>query len=104
MRALAVSPALANDAVLSLSALLILLLAVSLLAVIRQPPWAESAAADDTGEQLAGPEIADLIDAPGPPGRDAPSAPPPLPEDTWRRVVSGGPPWGPAPRPPGLRQ
>lgn len=123
------SPALANEAVLGFNVLLILLLAASLSAVIRQPPYTGSTAADDTRSPLPGQETMLAgpgeplphrvprgpvpeepgrgplpVRAPGPSGWGAPppSAPVPRPDGTWRPVVSGGPPWGPAPRPPGL--
>jgi len=119
----AMSPATANEAALIFSAVLILLLAVSLLAVARTPPWTGTTAEDTPGpgqepaptgpaEQFpqrswyapAEAGRAPLpVRAPGQSGRTAPAAPSavPPPDGSWRPRVAGGPPWGPAPRPPG---
>ena len=117
------SPATANEAALIFNAALILLLAASLLAVARMPPWTGTTAEDTP---LPGQEPAPIrpaepfpqrgrhalaeadgvplpVRAPGQSGRTAPAAPTavPPPDGSWRPRVAGGPPWGPAPRPPG---
>jgi hypothetical protein len=120
------SPETANEAALIFNAVLILLLAVSLLAVIRMPPWTGTTAEDTPGSRpgqepapggpgdplpqharyaSAEPGGVPLpVRAPGQSGWTAPAAPSPgpLPDGSWRPRVSGGPPWGPAPRPPGV--
>ena len=113
------SPATANEATLIFSVALILLLAASLLAVIRMPPWTGTTAADAPGPDqepapaqpppqrgqpaAARPGAPLPVRAPGQSGRTAPAATSavPPPDGSWRPPVSGGPPWGPAPRPPG---
>jgi hypothetical protein len=116
------SPATANGAALIFNAALILLLMASLLAVIRMKPWTATTAEDTPGpDQEAAPirpaeplpqriryapaePGAPLpVRAPGQSGWTAPAAPTPVPppDGSWRPQVSGGPPWGPAPRPPG---
>lgn len=121
----AMSPAMANEAALIFNAVLILLLAASLLAVIRMPPWTGTTAEDHPGP-LPSQEPAPLasadplpqrsryapaepsggplpVRAPGQSGWTAPAAPSmPPPDGSWRPRVSGSPPWGPAPRPPGV--
>ena len=120
------SPETANEAALIFSVVLILLLAASLLAVIRTPPWTGTTAEDTPGpltghepvpagaaEPLpqriryasAEPGAAPLpVRAPGQSGWTAPASPSavPPPDGSWRPRVSGGPPWNPAPRPPGV--
>ena len=120
------SPETANEVVLIFCAVLLLLLAASLLAVIRMPPWTGTTTEDTPGPlasqeparagppdplpqrtryALAKPGAAPLpVRAPGRSGRTAPAAPSgvPPPDGSWRPRVSGGPPWGPAPRPPGI--
>ena len=100
------SPAQANEASLWLVIFLAVLLAVSLAAVITSPPRTESPPAEGAG---TGPDLPEP--APGPPA-------PPLPRriagqsgvayagDPARTAgvtgpprASGGPPWGPAPKP-----
>jgi len=117
------SSAAANEAALIFNAALILLLAASLLAVIRMPPWTGSTADDNSGP-LPGPEPPPIasadprpprvryppgaaplpVRAPGRSGWIAPAAAGqvPPPDGSWRPRVSGGPPWDPAPRPPGV--
>jgi hypothetical protein len=120
------SQEMANEAVLIFTAVLILLLAASLQAVIRMPPWTGTTT-EDTPGPLAGQEPARAgppdpfpqraqyapaepgaarlpVRAPGQSGWTAPAAPSavPPPDGSWRPRVSGGPPWGPAPRPPGV--
>lgn len=120
------SPQVANEAVLIFIAVLILLLAASLLAVARMPPWTGTTV-EDTPGPLAGQEPARAgppaplpqrarhapaepgasplpVRAPGRSGRAAPATPStvPPPDGSWRPRVSGGPPWEPAPRPPGV--
>jgi hypothetical protein len=120
------SQEMANEAVLIFNAVLILLLAASLLAVIRMPPWTGTTTEDTPGPPAgqeparagppgpfpqhaqyapAEPGAASLpVRAPGQSGWTAPAAPSavPPPDGSWRPRVSGGPPWGPAPRPPGV--
>lgn len=120
------NPHLANEAVLIFNALLILLLAASLLAVIRMPPWTGTTAEDTpgplTGQErvpadgteplpqrvryaAAEPGAGPLpVRAPGQSSWTAPVSPSavPPPDGSWRPRVSGGPPWDPAPRPPGI--
>jgi hypothetical protein len=105
----------ANDAIVSFTALLTFLLAATLFTVIRLPPWTASPAAEDTQDEAGHwePKHARPAQppaplphrapgqsgrAPGQPGRIAPASSPVLPPE-----VSGGPPWDPAPRPPGPR-
>ncbi len=170
------SPAAADEAALYFTVALTVLLAGSVLAVIRQPPWTPGPAAEHPGypdgvtwandeaawandeaawandeaawandeAARANDEAARAADearpasgadrpqraagTPGRPGRHAAGtpaaeAPAPLPvrspgqsgrtapvagdtaarPEGWRPPVSGGPPWGPAPRPPGAR-
>jgi hypothetical protein len=120
------TPEMANKAVLIFNAVLILLLAASLLAVIRMPPWTGTTAEDPPGplggqepgragppdplphrarSAAAEPGTAPLpVRAPGQSGWTGPAVPGavPPPDGSWRPRVSGGPPWGPAPRPPGV--
>jgi hypothetical protein len=117
------SPATANEAALIFNAVLILLLVASLLAVARMPPWTGAPAEDTPGpgqepapigpaeafpqrSRYAAAEAGRAtlpVRAPGQSGRAAPAAPNavPPPDGSWRPPVAGGPPWGPAPRPPG---
>jgi len=139
------SPAAADNAALAFTVALTVLLAASVSAVIRQPPWIPGPPAgegphhpDDHGRGPAGdgrhhaaqpPAVPGRApDAPVPPGRHAAGthagpAPAPLPvrspgqsgwtapasadlaagrpDGGWLPEVSGGPPWDPAPRPPG---
>jgi hypothetical protein len=98
--------------------LLAALLALSLGAIVRAEPWAPAPAEPESASQLSPAEHAsDPPTAPlprriagesgrvaGEPGRIArgPGEPTFLPGVIGRAGVSGGPPWGPAPRPPGL--
>jgi hypothetical protein len=121
------SPALADDGGLAFIAALSLLLAASLLAVIWQPAQAGGAAAGQTRRhpaqqepareqplQLlrpgrhaeappAGPARAPLpVRPPGQSARIAPLTSDPARQDAPAPPgVSGGPPWEPAPKPPG---
>ena len=141
------TPAQGNEAALAFAVALTVLLAASLLTVIRQPPWVPPPPAEEgprspgdaqrgTGrdsrpppaEPLAAhPRAAGPADRPGrhasgqpdqtartplpvrAPGQSGWAAPAaaggdrpdaPLPDTTWRPPVAGGPPWGPAQRPP----
>ena len=138
------TPALANGAALAFAMALTVLLAASLFAVIRQPPWIPPPPAEErprypedtrlgTGwdsrpqpaEPLAGhPRAAEPagrqgrhasgppdetagaplpVRAPGQSGWTAPAAGEDARPDTgWRPPVAGGPPWGPAQRPPNV--
>jgi hypothetical protein len=98
--------------------LLAALLALSLGAIVRAEPWVPAPAEPEPASQLSPSEHAsDPPTAPlprriagesgrvaGEPGRIArgPGEPTLLPGVIGRAGVSGGPPWGPAPRPPGL--
>jgi hypothetical protein len=122
------SPVTADEAVLYFTVALTVLLAGSVLAVIRQPPWTPGPAPQEHSPHPGSAGWAnDGAAAPGRPGRHAAGppaeAPVPLPvrspgqsgwtapaagggttqPESWRSPVSGGPPWGPAPRPPGAR-
>jgi hypothetical protein len=108
-----VSSGLAEEALLGFIAALTLLLGASLLVVIRQPPWMPPPPAGESGGQHAGPESVEQWPAAaavssgrhsaGPPAGPAGLAEPPgLAEpDGGQSRVAGGPPWDPAPRPPG---
>jgi hypothetical protein len=119
----AMSPAVANDAALWFAVFLTALLAVSLVATVRAPaspdsapggetaPAAEAWAAAETGghgerppPRHARPESPLPQRTAGPPGRIAPPDAGPVlpPAETSQPRVSGRPPWGPAPKPPGV--
>jgi hypothetical protein len=106
----AVSPAPADEASLWLVIFLAALLALSLAAVITSPPRADSGAAEEADTE---PDLPGL--APGPPasplprrvagqsGVAYPAGDPARPPGVTRPPqVPGGPPWGPAPKPPGV--
>ena len=136
------TPALADQAALAFTVALTVLLAASLLTVIRQPPWippppaeerpgypedtrlgpgwerrsqpaeplaarSRAVAAASPGRHASGPpdETARAplpVRAPGQSGWTAPDAGAAgRPDTAWRPPVAGGPPWGPAQRPPG---
>jgi hypothetical protein len=102
----ALSPAQADEASLWLVIFLAALLALSLAAVITSPPRADSPPAEEAG---AGPDLP--RPAPGPPasplprriagqsGVAYPAGDPARPPGTILPQASGGPPWGPAPKP-----
>ena len=111
------TPALADEAALAFIVALTALLATALLTVIRQPPWippppAGERPAGRPGRHASGPpdETARTplpVRAPGRSGWTAPAAgaaggrpEPARPDTAWRPRVAGGPPWGPARRPP----
>jgi len=122
----AMTLATANDAALAFMTFLTVLLAVSLVAVIRIPPWTGPPPTESTGDRLDQPQFRTARPAPGRYGPAQParpmSAPPresaqpgqPRQAGRARRVgahrmgvmktpqVSGSPPWGPAPKPPGV--
>src|SRR5712691_7677188 len=107
--------ALGTDGIPGMLALLVLLLLAMLVAVFRLPPWTPQGREDDE-QSLQVPAATD---------RPAPAPPAPHDPDAARRPgqtgyrarhgpghqpgtddppkVTGSPPWGPAPRPPGLR-
>lgn len=85
------------------------LLALSLAAIVRSPPWTpehaeqESAGQPGPPEPTAGPPAGQLPRRlPGESGRVAPANGEPVftPDASQPPRVSGGPPWGPAPKPP----
>jgi len=103
----ALSPAQADEASLWLVIFLAVLLAFSLAAVITSPPRADSPPVEGGG---AGPDLPEA--APGPPasplprrvagesGVAYPAGDPARPPGMTRPPrASGGPPWGPAPKP-----
>ena len=142
------TPAVADEAALAFIVALTVLLAASLLTVIRQPPWIPPPPADErprypeatlpgagwgshpepaqplaTRSRAADPAARQGRHASGPPdetartplpvrapGRSGWTAPaaggagsrpdPARPDTAWRPRVAGGPPWGPAQRPP----
>jgi hypothetical protein len=115
------SAALLDDALVAFMALLVLLLVLSLVVIVRLEPPERSTVAEETPEPAvpvpayAGPGL----QAPQPGHRQVASAPLPVrpvgqqpsyaprhgygqvtsPGITTRPRVTGGPPWGPAPRP-----
>jgi hypothetical protein len=104
------SPAQENAVSLWLVIFLTVLLALSLAAVIASPPRTDSPPAEGVGAKPDLPEP-----APGPPasplprriagqsGVAYPAGDPARPPGViWPPRVSGGPPWGPAPKPPGV--
>jgi hypothetical protein len=106
----ALSPAQADEASLWLVIFLAVLLALSLAAVITSPPRTDNPPAEEADTE---PDL--LKPAPGPPASplprriagqsgvvypaDDPARPPGV---TRPPQVPGGPPWGPAPKPPGV--
>ena len=102
----ALSPAQENAVSLWLAVFLAVLLALSLAAVITSPPRTDSPPAEGAGAEPDLPET-----APGPPASPLPRRivgqsgvayagdPARLPGVIWPPQVSGGPPWGPAPKP-----
>ena len=106
----ALSPAQADEASLWLVIFLAALLALSLAAVITSPPRTDSPLAEEADTE---PDLPKL--APGPPasplprriagqsGVSYPADDPARPTGVTRPPqVPGGPPWGPAPKPPGV--
>ncbi|MGA3154577.1 MAG: hypothetical protein ACLP70_21315 [Streptosporangiaceae bacterium] len=114
-----------NDGLIAALGLLVLLLAMSLLTIIRQPRWLPGAPEDDGAADPGRPDPAPLRSTPPAaaeaalPSRAAAAAPVaasaaktgearyparhvryPEPGYGPGPRVSGGPPWGPAPRPP----
>jgi hypothetical protein len=104
----ALSPAQANEAVFWLVVFLVALLALSLVAVIASPARTASPTAEDTGGE-SGPSGKQPPASPLPPrvagqsGAGYPAGDPANPPGVIRPPwASDGPPWGPAPRPPGV--
>jgi hypothetical protein len=106
----ALSPAQADEASLWLVIFLAALLALSLAAVITSPPRTDSPPAEEADTE---PDLPKL--APGPPASPLPRRIPgqsgvAYPADDPARPpgviqppqAPGGPPWGPAPKPPGV--
>jgi hypothetical protein len=103
------------DGIPGFLAFLVLLLAAMLVAVFRLPPGTGPGQEEDeqSGGAPAGPDVP-VLPPPAPPAarwlaetgqtgyvaRHAP-APPPPPGAAGPPRVTGSPPWGPAPRPPG---
>jgi hypothetical protein len=106
------SPALAHDALFWFPGILTLLLLISLAGIVRSPAWAPSPAVRDDADQDAQPEPAgEPTTGPlprrvaGQSGRVVTRAPGDLAHPQGVVLsprVSGGPPWGPAPKPPGI--
>jgi hypothetical protein len=106
----AISPALASDADLSFAAILTVLLVLTLVAVFRSPSWTGRAPDDEPDNE---PDRREPDDEPptaplprriaGQSGWVAPLAGAPVhPLGVIQEPgVSGGPPWEPAPKPPG---
>lgn len=114
-----------NDSLVGFLVFLVLLLALALIAIIRLEPPERGSAAEETPHAPApasafrapeppAPEFGQRPVSPAPlprrsvgrfdqPGYTARHAPGPAPSQGTpdRPRVSGGPPWGPAPRPPG---
>jgi hypothetical protein len=106
------SPALAHEALSWFPGILTVLLLISLAGIVRSPAWTPSPAARDAadldaqqepaGEPPTGPLPRRVA---GQSGRVVTRAPGDLahPHGVVRSpTVSGGPPWGPAPKPPGI--
>jgi hypothetical protein len=105
------SPALAHEAVFWFPAVLTLLLVIFVAAIVRSPAGTPSPAGQDAadqgyrqepgGEPPTGPLPRRVAGQSGRTARTPGELP--LPRDVVRAPrVSGAPPWGPAPKPPGL--
>jgi len=93
------SPSLADNALRLFLTLLTLLLAGSVLEVIRHP-LEEAVLPDESGAYRY-----DQAPALAPPSQGRHAAPPPaLPDTGGPTAGTGGPPWDPAPKPPDLDQ
>lgn len=113
------------DGILAVLGILVLLLVMSIIAIIRQPRWLPEAADEDAAadpeapaaaapgtRQPAGQEVSRSAQPAGAmaaamagqadyPPRHIRDAEPGF-STAGRPKVTGGPPWGPAPRPPGV--
>jgi len=115
-----------DDGLAAALGLLVLLLAMSLLAIIRQPRWLPGTTEEDGSAESGHQDPAPLRDTPAvaaessQPARPAAAAPAQVPQAGYpaRHLrysesasgpgigagVTGGPPWGPAPRPAARRR
>jgi hypothetical protein len=104
------SPALAHEALFWFPAILALLLVIFVAAIARSPAWTPGASQDGADQGVPQEYADDAATGPlprrvvGQSGRIArgPGELTLSPDVVRAPRVSGGPPWGPAPRPPGV--